>query len=128
MRAALLHYPDEEAIEEERVGETANAVKEQRHGQVGMRETEDEKQHMEYKPPDDADEHDAARREDVGQHSGEPTGNCGGGAVDGEDQCGIASGEAEVDEVLRQKRLLDAITGHAEDDGDIAAEKREGHA
>ena len=123
-----MHDPDEEAIEEERVGEAADAVEQQRERQVGRAKAEDEKQDVEDQPPDDADEHDAAGRKDVGKDAGEPTGNRGGCAVDGEDKRGVAGGEAKVDEVFREEGLLDAVAGHAEDDGDVAAEQRERHA
>src|ERR1017187_1581873 len=125
---ALLHYPDEESVEEHGIGKTADSVEDEREGKVGMGKAEPEKQYMEQEPPGNAQQHDAARREYVGQHSGEPTGEGGGGAVDGENQCGIAGREAQVDKVLRKERLLDAVAGHAEDDGDVAAEQGERHA
>ena len=83
---------------------------------------------MKNQPPGHANQHDAPRFEHVGKDPGEPTGQSGSGSVNGKDQRGIAGAETKIDDVFREKRLLDTIARHAENDGDVAAEQRQWHS
>src|SRR5665213_465860 len=83
---------------------------------------------MEDEPPGYTNEHDAAWLINIREYTGEPAGQSCCSSIYGEEQCGVACRKAKVDHVLREERLLNAIAGHAEDDGDIAAKQRQWHA
>src|ERR1017187_2640245 len=128
MRPALLHHPHKKSVEEHWVGKSADPIEEQRQRQVGVRKAEPQKQHVKYQPPANAEQHNAPRREHIGQHPRKPARERRRSAINSKNQRGVRGREAQVHQVLRQERLFNAIARHAKKNGDVAAKQGQRHA
>ena len=90
-------------VEEQRIGEAADAVEKQDQRIVGVTEAENEEQHVEYAPQHEANHHRFQRGDNFRHHAGNPRRQRGGQAVEGKGKGGLRRREAERFDIVRQK-------------------------
>jgi hypothetical protein len=115
-----------EGVHEQRVGDPAQAVDEDRAEHA--LQPHGEEQDVQHHPEDAAEDHEALGAHDLGEHAGGPGRDGDHQAVDGEDEASLGGREAVLDEEAGQERELKTITGHEDGEGEIAEEQAAGHA
>ena len=123
--ADVVDNGDDKGVEEQRVGQAADAIKQQDQRIVGATEAEDEEQYVEYTPQHEANQHSFTWGNDFRHHAGDPRRQGGSQTVESKGKGSLRRGESECFDVVRQKSQLKAVAGHKHGDGDISPDEVE---